>query len=245
MDLTTLKRLLALSAACVGSASFIHAQTPPPGPSIHNAEVAYLNGSPDKLKITGNNFGQSPGKVQFGASAVLMELPVHIWSSQYVEVWANASLLARTYHVVLTTADPGNGQVRTATMDVAVGALGPQGPPGTQGTQGTPGSSGQPGPPGPPGLSGLQRVEIIRAVTSSLAAGDQILFGQGDEGCPAGKKIISFACRFPSHLDGIQFYGGSFNNDDLTQMGCAARMTRPFAPGELSYRITLVCANAQ
>ena len=73
-----------------------------------------------------------------------------------------------------------------------------------------------------PFLSELQRIDINRTVGSDLDPGDQIIFGPGNEGCPEGKKIISFACRFPSHLDGIQFYGGSFNNDELTQIGCAA-----------------------
>ena len=103
--------------------------------------------------------------------------------------------------------------------------------------------SGQSGHSNAPFLSGLERVEIRRTVTSSLAAGDIITFGQGDEGCPAGKKIISFACRIPEQLNGIEFHGGSFNNDELTQMGCGARLLRSFAPGEFNYRITLVCAN--
>jgi hypothetical protein len=88
----------------------------------------------------------------------------------------------------------------------------------------------------------LQRIQIVRQNASTLSPGHIITFGQGNEGCPAGKKIISFACRFPEQTPGIEFYGGSFNNDELTQMGCGARVSREFAPGELEYRITLVCA---
>ena len=102
--------------------------------------------------------------------------------------------------------------------------------------------SGQGSPGQSPFVSGLERVEIRRTVNSSLDEGDIITFGQGNEGCAPGKKIISFACRIPEQLDGIEFHGGSFNNDELTQMGCGARLLRPFAAGELSYRITLVCA---
>ena len=225
------------------------AQSPPPGPVIHKAQLIYSDtGQAQGVVLTGDNFGFVAGRVQYGASATVIDLVVESWGNQSVELSFPEPIDPGTYLLVLSTAGNGQGIVRVAAMDVAVVGPALQGPPGEQGPPGPPGQPGTPGPPGSqgePGLSGLQRVLIERAVDSVLDPGEFVLFGQGDEGCPAGKKIISFACRFPNLPSGIEFHGGSFNNDELTQMGCAVRVTRPFARNELVYRITLVCANVQ
>jgi hypothetical protein len=225
------------------------AQSPPPGPEIREAQVTYSDtGQPQGVILAGDNFGFDAGRVQFGASGTVTDLVVESWGNQSVELSFPEPIDPGTYLLVLSTAQNGRGIVRVAAMDVAVvgpALEGPAGPPGEQGPPGPPSQPGTPGPPGnqgEPGLSGVQRVFIERTLPA-LDAGTFFSFGQGREGCPAGKKIIAFACRFPTFPSGLEFYGGSFNNDELTQMGCAARVTRPFAPNELVYRITLVCAN--
>jgi hypothetical protein len=226
------------------------AQNPPPGPQIHKAQVTYSDdGQPQGIVLTGVNFGFVAGSVRYGGAGTVIDLVIESWTADSVELSFPEPIDPGTYLLVLSTARNGEGIVRVAAMDVAiVGTVqqGPAGPPGEQGPPGPPGPPGAPGlsgSDGAPGLSGVERVSIERTNVSNLDAGHIITFGQGSQGCPAGKKIISFACRFPNFPEGLEFYGGSFNNDELTEMGCAARVTRPFPAGELLYRITLVCAN--
>lgn len=230
-----------LTLASAGSA-----QSPPPAPVIHNAQVTYSDaGQPQGVVLTGDNFGSVTGRVQYGASATVIDLVVESWSDQSVEVSFPEPIGPGSYLLVLSTGGNGRGIVRVAAMDVAIVGPALQGPPGEQGPPGPPGQPGIQGPPGSqgePGLSGLQRVVVDGANSSRLDPGEFMLFGQGSQGCPAGKKIISFQCRFPNVPAGIEFQGSSFNNDELTQMGCQVRVTNTFAPGELAFRITLLCA---
>lgn len=230
------KQLLA-ACALLGSAQLLCGQDADPAPSIDNVEITYLNGSPDRLKVTGTGFGSSPGRVRFGWSSLMEELAIHSWSNDHVEVLANGPFERKTHYVLLTTARQGQRPSRSALADVAVD-------PAKKLVAREEGRAAA-GLANAPFLSELQRIVINRVVQTAIPAGTSITFGQGNEGCPADKRIISFGCRFPVQLDGIQFYGGSFNNDELTQMGCGARLLRPFASGELSYQITLVCASGR
>ncbi len=104
--------------------------------------------SPTQLNITGENFGTLKPVVTLDS----MPLTVASFSATSVTALLPAGLTPGSY---LLTLQQNGRESRTATFDVALGAIGPKGDKGDPGAPGPVGPSGPMGPVGPQGPMGL------------------------------------------------------------------------------------------
>ncbi|MDX2152934.1 MAG: hypothetical protein SFV54_19485 [Bryobacteraceae bacterium] len=116
--------------------------------------IAVTEPTGNQIKISGANFGDTPGTVYLG----LASLQILNWSDTYVTAALPAGQIPGTY--LLTMVRPqgkGNGTSQFGVTTVAIGAAGapgPMGPQGPAGPMGPAGPVGQVGPAGPAGADG-------------------------------------------------------------------------------------------
>jgi hypothetical protein len=209
---------------------------------IHNVTVTYLpSGSPDRMTITGINFGSVPGKVQLND----ISQTVNLWAPTQIVVIASGAPAPGTY--VLEVRRPGPlGAVFRGKVDVALGAAGvrgPQGPAGPQGPQGAAGPVGPmgpvgpQGPQGPPGTSAISGYEVVEN-TGGISYSEALSGASRVASCSAGKKVLGGGCIATWQF---QLYSNR-PYDANNSWQCSWHYDNPQISGSASYHVYPICA---
>lgn len=202
-------------------AASLQAQTAAPA-SIHNATVSYYADRPDRITLTGAQFGVLQGRVEFGLSSLMVPMTVLSWTDRAIVAVLPGGLSPGTFVVRVYAGGSAAG------IDVTIGA---QGPKGDKGDAGSPGAPGFPGPKGDPGEKGDSGILAVagkscpagRFVTGFSLTGDLICSANAAPVCAANAPIV--AVMQSQNAGGLHAWTGG--SGTFGAGGCTVTFTRP------------------